>query len=128
MRLDSELEETLRIEALKAQRAARLHQAPAPGGGGEVVLEFTEGEILIDHLGQVVTGMYLQRQVCDDAECAEAHDSSGEAIAIFLARQCVDGAVRGDELHRTNGGSEISVAHSGPTGYSAAGSANRDVR
>ena len=95
---------------------------------GEVVFELGEGQVLVDDLGHLVARLHGEREVGDDAECAERDDRAGKALGVAFAGERVDLAIGADELERGDGGREISVVHARAVGGRGAGSGDRNVR
>ena len=103
--------------------------ADAAAGGKEfveVVLEDVEGEVAVDHLGDLEGGDDVQRDAGDDANGAEVDGGGVEEVAV-LAGEGVEGAVGGDELDGGDDGGEIAVFAAGAVGGGGAGADDGDV-
>src|ERR1700722_19955250 len=83
---------------------------------GEVVLEFAEGQVPVDDLRHFEARLQGEGEMSDDAERAEADDGSGDAVAVLIAGEGVDGAICRDEFDGGDGGGEVSIAHAGAVG------------
>ena len=106
-------------------------QADAVGGGFdgvEMLFHLIERKIFVNVLAHLEGRLDVERNFGDDAERAEADDSTVENIAVFGAREFDDIAICGDQFQRRDGAGEVAVLLAGAVRAGAARARDGDVR
>src|SRR5256885_8698396 len=101
------------VDALILPVGEETHAVGSGKNFVKVLFERVEGKIFVDGLRDLIGGLNVERNVCDDAERAETDYRSGENIGVIFSGEFHDVAGGVDDFERGDNGRKIPVFYAG---------------